>query len=272
MVSQTQIANEMFDKIKDQLNSGTVPWHKPWAVREDCILSHLTGKVYSFRNRMLLSFAGEYLTFAAVKQAGGVVNKGAKSKIVYFTKQIVKHDSETDEVIGCYRLLKPYNVFHIRDTSLQPKYEDKWGGNPVPRCDALDVVKEYCSRCGVKYYEAGSEAFYSPSTDEIQVPNYETFNSIVEFWSTMFHELGHSTASRLDRKLSYAREELVAELTAALCLGRLGLNTEDSVINSAAYIRSWSEVIASMKPTDFTDACFQAQRAFNLIFDEVNEP
>lgn len=65
----------------------------------------------------------------------------------------------------------------------------------------------------------------------------------------------------------YCREELVAEITAALCLGRLGLDTEDTLINSAAYISSWQKNLSRIKPTEFGDACYQAQRAFNLIFN-----
>lgn len=58
---------------------------------------------------------------------------------------------------------------------------------------------------------------------------------------------------------------------AALCLGHLGLDTEDTVINSAAYISSWQKNLSQMKPTEFGDACYQAQRAFNLIFNINNQ-
>jgi hypothetical protein len=42
------------------------------------------------------------------------------------------------------------------------------------------------------------------------------------------------------------------------------------VINSAAYNSSWQKNLSQMKPTEFGDACYQAQRAFNLIFN-INE-
>lgn len=268
---------DIFDRIKEQLDSGTVPWHKPWVVREDCVLSHTSGKPYSLRNRMLLSFAGEYATFYQIKKLGGTVKKGSKGKYVYFSKEVKRKSDEPDKEDEFYHLLRGYFVFNILDTDLPPKYEDRWGGEHAPDCNALQIVREYCERTGVRMYEAGASAFYSVGDDALQVPNINTFSSEVEFYSTLFHEVGHSTGKRLGRKYgvcmlgmaddAYCREELVAEITAALCLGRLGLDTEDTVINSAAYIDHWRKNLTKIKPTDFGDACFQAQRAYELIFN-----
>lgn len=271
---------DIFDRIKEQLDSGTVPWHKPWVVREDCVLSHTSGKPYSLRNRMLLSFAGEYATFYQIKKLGGTVKKGSKGKYVYFSKEVKKKAEEPDEDDKFYHLLRGYFVLNIMDTDLPPKYEEKWGGEHAPDCNALQIVRDYCERTGVRMYEAGASAFYSVGDDALQVPNINTFSSEVEFYSTLFHEVGHYTGKRLNRKFGvcmlgmadddYCREELVAEITAALCLGRLGLDTEDSVINSSAYIDHWRKNLTKIKPTDFGDACFQAQRAYELIFNITN--
>jgi antirestriction protein ArdC len=268
---------DVFNRIKEELEHGTVPWHKPWVVREDCVLSHTSGKPYSLRNRMLLSFAGEYATFYQVKKAGGTVNKGAKGKYVYFAKEVKRKSENEDDKPEYYYLLRGYHVFNILDTSLTPKYADRWGGDKAPECNALGVLRDYCSRTGVSYIEAGSEAFYSRNDDRLQIPNINTFESESEFWSTVFHEAGHSTAKRLDRKLgvcmlgmaddNYCKEELVAEICAALCLGHLGIDTEDSMINSAAYIKSWQGHLTEMTPNDFTTACYEAQRAYKLIFN-----
>lgn len=64
----------------------------------------------------------------------------------------------------------------------------------------------------------------------MHLPEKTRFASVEEFYSTLFHELSHSTghSSRLDRKLDtdpkpfgssdYGKEELVAEMSAAfLC-------------------------------------------------------
>lgn len=266
---------DIFDRIKTELDNGTVPWHKPWAVRPECIVSR-RGRSYSLRNRMLLNYAGEYATFHQVKAEGGSINKGAKGQWVYFTKthtKSVKND-EGEDVEEVKHLLRAYCVFNILDTTLEPKYRDKWGGEPPKDCDALGIVKDYASRTGVVIHFAGNSAFYSPSDDTLQVPCESDFDSREEFYSTLFHEVGHSTAKRLGRKegngfgsSKYAREELVAEICAALCLGRLGIDTQSTVMNSAAYIKHWQKHITDIKPTEFGDACYQAQRAYELIFN-----
>lgn len=268
---------DIFERIKKELESGTVPWHKPWVVRPECIVSHVNGKPYSLRNRMLLSFAGEYATFYQIKKCGGSLKKGSKGRFVYFSKEVKKKAEEPDEEDKFYHLLRGWYVFNICDTDLTPKYEEKWGGDKAPECNVLTVVRDYCERTGVRMHEAGSRAFYSPSDDALQVPNVNTFESEVEFWSTTFHEVAHSTGKRLGRKYGtcmlgfadddYCKEELVAEITAALCLGHLGLDTQDTFINSVAYIQSWQKNFLRMKPSDFNDACYQARRAFNLIFN-----
>lgn len=117
---------DIFDRIKEQLDSGTVPWHKPWVVREDCVLSHTSGKPYSLRNRMLLSFAGEYATFYQIKKLGGTVKRGSKGKYVYFSKEVKRKSDEPDKEDEFYHLLRGYFVFNILDTDLPPKYEDRW--------------------------------------------------------------------------------------------------------------------------------------------------
>ena len=266
---------DIFDRIKTELDNGTVPWHKPWVVRPECIMSR-RGRPYSLRNRMLLSYAGEYATFHQVKAEGGTVNKGAKGQWVYFAKSYtksVKNDEGEDEE-EVKHVLRAYCVFNILDTSLEPKYRDKWGGEPPTDCDALEVVKDYTSRTGIILRFTADRAFYSPSDDIVQVPCESDFDSREAFYSTLFHELGHSTAKTLKRDFGhvkgspkYAREELVAEICAALCLGRLGMDTQSTVVNSAAYVDHWRKHITDIKPTEFGDACYQAQRAFNLIFN-----
>jgi antirestriction protein ArdC len=73
-----------------------------------------------------------------------------------------------------------------------------------------------------------SRAWYRPSTDTVGIPSRNAFASTEEYYSTLFHELSHSTghASRLGREEigniasfgseSYSKEELIAEMGAAI--------------------------------------------------------
>lgn len=266
--------DEIMKRINEALASGTAPWHRPWVIRPECIVSHNKGRPYSLRNRMMLSYAGEYATFHQVKQEGGSVNKGAKSKMVFFAKYVDKKN-ENGEVIDSYHCLRAFLVFHIQDTTLEPKYKDKWGGQRPPEGVPMDIARSYSERAAVRWLDGGNRAFYSPTDDTIQVPSFTDFECIEEYWSTVFHELAHSTAKRLCRRIgdafgssNYAKEELVAEITAALCLGRLGIDTESTALNSAAYIDNWRKKINNMKAKDFNDACRFAESACGLIFGD----
>ena len=95
------------------------------------------------------------------------------------------------------------------------------------------------------------------------------------FYSTAFHELTHSTghASRLARKdllefhrfgdASYSREELVAEMGAAMLSAVAGIH-QTTVPQSAAYLASWLKVLRGDSRMIVTAAA-QAQKAADMI-------
>jgi antirestriction protein ArdC len=93
-------------------------------------------------------------------------------------------------------------------------------------------------------------AFFRPTTDTVNMPKIETFDSSEEYYSTLFHELTHSTGheTRLNRRGSdvprhfgdsdYSKEELVAEMGAAFLCGHCQIENK-TIDNSAAYIANW---------------------------------
>ena len=110
------------------------------------------------------------------------------------------------------------------------------------------------------------------------------FSEIGEYYSTIFHELGHSTghSSRLNRftgqaanaafgSREYSKEELVAEITAASILSALGLETGNSFRNSTAYVQGWSKSIRD-DPMMFVSAAGKADRAVSLILGQETAP
>ena len=106
------------------------------------------------------------------------------------------------------------------------------------------------------------------------VPPPEVFNSDEQFYSTLFHELLHSSGhpSRLNRfpknypafaSPDYSREELVAEMGAAFLCGYCAiLNT--TIDNSAAYISAWLSKLRNDKRLVVV-AGGRAQRAADFI-------
>ena len=291
------ICEKVTEKLVSMIEKGINPWRKPWSSCGcEAAISHTTGKAYSLLNQILLGFRpGEYLTFNQVKSAKGRVKKGAKaSMIVFWASQTVSKVKETDDegnevvksVVRQYSMpiLKCYNVFHIDDCEgVKPKHTQDV--SEIRKYDfekdttAEDVAFGYANRQGVDLSIVESDqAYYRPRTDSVVVPLREQFENRAEFYSTLFHELTHSTGhkSRLDRfkedvsmaarKQEYSREELVAEIGAATALAKLGINDDESDANSAAYLQGWVSFLKNDNRA-FIVAAGKAEKAVNMIFD-----
>jgi antirestriction protein ArdC len=119
----------------------------------------------------------------------------------------------------------------------------------------------------------GSQAAYNQTADKIQMPPFESFESIVAYYATLAHELTHWTKhpKRLDRDFGrkkygdegYAKEELVAELGACFLAASLGYEPMPEE-EHAAYIQSWLKVLQDDKRFIFS-AASQAQKAVEYI-------
>ena len=269
------------DRIIAELESGTIPWHKPWTCAQPAI-SHTTGKAYSLLNQLLLGGrSGEYLTFNQAKKEGGRVRKGEKANMVVFWKWLKVEDEDTGEEKDI-PFLRYFSVFHVDQCEgISPRFRasEALPVDPAEANDAAeDIIADYLHRSGVRLISReSSEAFYQPATDTVVLPMRKQFADTAEYYSTAFHELTHSTGhhSRLNRltetarfgSASYSKEELCAELGASFILNRLGLETNGSFRNNAAYIDHWLTVLKEDKRLLVT-AAGQADKAVRLILDD----
>lgn len=279
---RTNNSHKLIELIHAQLSKGGVPWTKPWVVRPDSIISYSSGKPYtSLVNCMLLSYAGEWATLRQINKLGGRVKKGEHGCQIFGSGRIhVKEKSDDGEEVTRQKFVRSvWTVFRIgsQTEGVECKYRDLWEAGGIRRTDTEvnRVVSEYCARSGVKLMAGGSEAFYSRTDDAVQVPGWLDFKGVPAFWHTVFHELSHSTGAtqRLNRDLgdathedAYATEELVADISACLCLGRLGIDTSECIPNTAAYCASWSKRIASYDDSLFRKCVKDAQAAVDYIF------
>ena len=267
------------ERIIEQMEQGIIPWQKPWIASGKAI-SHATGKPYSLLNQLMLGRPGEYLTFKQCQAAGGKVKKGAKSSMVVFWKWIEQKDEETGETKEV-PFLRYYNVFHIdqcEGITAKHTTESAFPDGAEVLEAAQEIVYDYLGRTGVKLsHTEGDQAFYRPSTDEVVLPIRKQFVSTAEYYSTVFHELTHSTGhpSRLNRLArpsffgteDYSKEELVAEIGAATLVNHVGLETGNSLRNSAAYIQNWLKVLKDDKRF-IVSAAGRAEKAVNLILNQ----
>jgi antirestriction protein ArdC len=142
--------------------------------------------------------------------------------------------------------------------------------NPIEECES--VVKGMPNAPGVVQ---DSRAFYRPSTDTVGMPAISAFNSAEEYYSTLFHELTHSTghSCRVGREGimehnpfgsdDYSKEELVAEMGAAMLCGVAGIESH-TINNSAAYLQTWINRLQSDSRL-IVSAASQAQKAADYI-------
>lgn len=269
------------DRIIEQLEQGVIPWQKPWGGAIDGAYNRISKKPYSLLNQMLLQHSGEYATFKQWSELGGHIRKGEKSEIVVFWKLQPYEDENADgeKIIKQIPLLRYYNVFHVSQVDgIEPKELDLNEFEPIE--EAEKIKTEYMTRENLKILEKLTDkAFYSPAFDYIQVPCKEQYQNVEEFYSTLFHEMVHSTGykSRLDREdvkdcmyfgsENYSKEELTAELGSAFLVNLLGIETKKSFRNSSAYIQGWLGRLRGDKKF-IVSASSKAEKAVKYILNE----
>lgn len=270
------------ERIIEQLENGVIPWQKPWSGTHSGAYNRISNKPYSLLNQMILKHGGEYATFKQWSDLGGKIRKGEKAEVVTFWKiQPYEEKNENGEkVIKQIPLLRYYNVFHISQVDgVEPKEQLKIS-DLEPIEEAEKIKTDYMNREHLKIFEkVTNKAFYTPTFDYIEVPCKEQYQNIEEFYSTLFHEMIHSTGhkSRLNRSdmqgivrhgsEKYSKEELTAELGSATLINMLGIETEKSFRNSSAYIQNWLQALKNDNKF-IVSASSKAEKAVKYILNE----
>ena len=273
------------ERIIEQLESGIIPWEKPWTGVHDGAFNRISKKPYSLLNQMLLQHKGEYATFKQWTGLGGHIRKGEKSEIVVFWKiySIEEMQDDGTKIIKQIPILKYINVFHISQVDgVEPlPKEELYSIEPIEKAEM--ILNDYWNRehIEVKHIK-DNKAFYSPMFDVIQLPLFEQFKESEEYYSTAFHESVHSTmkesrCNRADERKDklvafgsdeYSKEELVAEIGSANLMNIIGIETKKSFRNSTAYIQSWLRVLKNDNKF-IVSASSKAEKAAKYILNEV---
>lgn len=267
------------DKIIKQLESGVAPWRKPW--RTELPINLISQKAYRGLNVFLLGTQGYgskyWLTYNQAAKLGGNVKRGEKSSVVTFwnigqEKTIRKSDGteKTSKPI----LLRYYNVFNLEQTEgIADKLGLSSATSHVADIEACERIVAEMPNAPIR--EQSDRAWYRPSTDSVGMPAKSSFLGSEEYYSTLFHELTHSTGhkSRVGRdgieqlntfgSESYSREELIAEMGAAMLCGVTGISPA-VIENSAAYLQCWINRLKGDSKL-LLSAASQAQKASDYI-------
>jgi antirestriction protein ArdC len=270
-------------RIIQQLESGVAPWHKPWKARGKNGLPRnlISGREYRGINVWTLLSSGyanpQWLTFRQARQLDGHVRQGEVGFPVVYWKFGRREVEDGDEIMEKRSVLcLYYTVFNteqcegLKIRAAEPT-ENQPHVQPIKACE--QVVADCRGKPVIKH--GGDCASYSKVLDYVQMPERICFDSGEKYYSTLFHELTHSTGhpARLNRASlmdferfgdqNYSREELVAEMGAAFLAGYCGI--ENRIINnSAAYLANWLNALQKDSRLVLV-AASQTQKAADLI-------
>ena len=288
-------AQAITDEMIALLEKGTMPWRRPWKIAGGGVPLRHNGERYQGVNAFLLGLRAAmtgyssptWMTFNQARALDACVRKGSKSSVVVYYGTAGKKDDGAGEGAGSgtggegdgatggsYRFLKSYRVFNVEQIEgLDASYYPEPEGDPADGPEPIPEAQAFFEAIDIPVTFGGDRACYIPSLDRIHMPELARFESAGLFLSTWCHELAHATKAkhRLDRSFgassfgneAYAREECVAELTAALVGQRMGF-CADHFENHAAYIESWLKVLRGDKRFLFTAAA-HAQRAMDFL-------
>jgi antirestriction protein ArdC len=274
-------------RIVKQLESGVAPWRKPWKVRGKSGLPRnlVSRREYRGINVWILLSSGYaspyWLTFRQARELDGHVRQGEVGFPVVYWKFGTREVQDGDETIEKRSVLcRYYTVFNVEQcerlrTGPAESPESQTAVQPIEACE--QVLDGWLGKPTIRH--GGDCASYSKVTDSVHMPERTCFDSVEEYYSTLFHELTHSTGhpKRLNRAtltdferfgdLNYSREELVAEMGASFLAGYCGIENR-TINNSAAYLANWLEALKNDSRMVLV-AAGQAQKAADLILGVI---
>ncbi len=274
---------QLIDKVLENLEKENLLWNQDW-VSSGAPESAITGKKYRGVNNFFLTFISmlegysdnRWATFKQMEDKGWTFKKDEEGKslskgkgvsVEYFEMRdkLTKKSFDRSVLDGMtadeqrsymdenvYWLRKHYRVFNADLIEGIPAIE-RQPINEQDKIERAENILDYWNENEAKIIHGGSSAYYNVPTDEIHLPHREDFKTMPGYYSTAFHEIGHSTGkdTRLNRDLgggfgseSYALEELRAEIASMFLEQDLGIeSTEGRVQNNAAYIQAWKNKI-----------------------------
>ncbi|MBK5571252.1 zincin-like metallopeptidase domain-containing protein [Ensifer sp. SSB1] len=290
---QTQV--DIYERVTKQIiaaiEAGAGDYRMPWHHDGSAITTPVniaSSKTYRGVNILSLWAAahaagyptGIWGTYHQWQALGAQVRKGEHGHLVVFWKT---HDRDKTDDQACdgnrdeparSMFARGYSVFNCAQVDGYTPPEI-----PVlPEAKRIDRAERFCAALGIDICHGGSQAYYRPATDQVQIPRFACFRDAVAYYAVLLHECGHASGAshRLDRDLSgrfgtaaYAMEECTVELLSAMICADLGLSVEPRP-DHARYIRSWLDVMNSDKRAIFT-ASSKAQEIADWMHAQQDE-
>tara|TARA_R100000306_G_scaffold2954_2_gene5782 strand:+ start:641 stop:1471 length:831 start_codon:yes stop_codon:yes gene_type:complete len=267
----TKDREKLFDAIVKLMdNNETLPWAKGWTTLRPHNVQ--TKNQYNGYNLIATLTHPYWSTYRGWAKVGAKVRKKEKGTLI-LTPNLRKNYDDDGEVISNYIY---FGTAHVFNSDQVDGWETPpWKHQPFVDIDTAEkVVSSMPKKPEVKH--GGNRACYNQAFDIVKMPDKERFDKPEEYYSTLAHELTHSTLheSRLNRKTpvdlesehAYSREELVAELGA--CFLSSSMHIEPNINNNAAYIKHWKDKIKG-DPGILADAAKDAGKAEMFILGKT---
>lgn len=265
-----------------------------------------TDKTYNGMNRFILAVSASmegykdprWLTFKQAKELGYSVKKGSHGTTLEYWERIPvtmdKLDKDGNPVLDengkpvqvistredgtpVMRWMgKPFTVFNGEQINGIPPYERQ----PMTEKQRINELESILNHSEAPIlYDSLEDNYYQKSTDTIHLRPKDDFKSMDQLYATALHEIAHSTQhpNRLNRQYmeasnpleelqNYAREEVVAEFTAAMLNAKYNLPYSERMgkDNSTSYIEGWQQVF-NESPLELIEALKKAEQAATYI-------
>lgn len=285
------LAEKIIEKVT---KTGRLPWQKPWDKRINAY-SYASKKPFCLVNAFLLNHEGGYVSFNEIKKKGyqfkpeyeGVKGLAEPVFMRWLTeKEVLDKDgkpqlnAEGEPLTRDYwgtRFFSEWSIGFLQDKDGKPLVDGE-SKEPLYNYNAEQLIANYFSRHGVKLIRNANlnKAFFSPSDMTVNIPNDNRFKDSTLYYSTVFHEMVHSTGIELGRKMDgdkkskdYSFEELVAEIGAWILRGLCGIETVQAEDNSTAYLQGWCSTFKE-KPYWIMMAYSMADKAVKCITEGLD--
>src|ERR1700677_3853426 len=236
MSTQTEIRQQITEKIVAALKAGTAPWRRPWTsftntgnpanvvskrsyTGVNTLLLYLVGLERGFTSRWWGTFRQWQELGFRIKARPTNVRSGEWGTKIVFCKPVSKRpaleqsdengsEREAPKAESRFLLLRQFTVFSAEQVEPCEGIE-KYLARPQTNEPFTDFTpaEEAIAATNARITFGGNKAAYDPDNDSIQLPPKESFTSQREYYSTALHELLHWSGheSRLNRLNKTAR-------------------------------------------------------------------
>lgn len=288
MIKNSKTREDLIKMYIDSLKQEKIPWRQCW--KSELPRNGISNIEYKGINRLILSFVASrrnyedprWFTYNQLREKGYKLKNGKGQGVpiefwsVYNTKTKERFDLleyekiiiENPEKKQNFKLIcKNYFVFNGSIIEGLPKIK-----NSKKTFKPSKFIEAIFSNLGVTYLEEGDRAFYRPLTDTIVLPTREKFDDEYSYYATQLHEICHATGhrSRLNRvqsldSIEYAKEELIAEISASFLMQEINLNKKAEHYDShIAYVKNWISILEN-QPYELFKAINESTKVCDYI-------